>query len=73
MAEKYGYKTRQVIGRLFKKYGIKSKSKRELANQRDEINNPIPPKEVIEQLYQEKEYEQDKEKALNRCIRFLTS
>lgn len=55
IAEKYGYKTRQVIGRLFKKYDIKSKSKRELANQRDELNNPIPPKEVIEQLYQETE------------------
>ncbi len=33
IAEKYGYKTRQVIYRLFKKYNIKTKSKSELSKQ----------------------------------------
>jgi len=53
IAQKYGHKTRQVIGRLFKKYGIKSKSKSELAIERDKLKNPIPKKETLEKLYEE--------------------
>lgn len=51
IAEKYGFKTRQPIGRLFKKYEIKSRTKSEIAKAKDTKNNPIPTKEVIEELY----------------------
>jgi hypothetical protein len=51
IAKKYGFKTRQPIGRLFKKYNIISKSKSQTAKDKDVSNNPIPPKEVIEKLY----------------------
>lgn len=49
IATKYGFKTRQSIGRLFKKYNIKSKSKSQIS--KDIIINPIPPKEIIEEIY----------------------
>jgi len=51
IATKYGFKTRQSIGKLFKKYNIKSKSKSQIAKAKDIIINPIPPKEIIEKLY----------------------
>ena len=50
IAEKYGFKTRQPIGRLLKKYSI-TKSKSQVAKVRDLKKNPIPPKEVLEELY----------------------
>lgn len=50
IAEKYGFKTRQPIGRLLKKYNI-TKSRSKIAKTRDLEKNPIPPKEVIEELY----------------------
>lgn len=49
IAEKYGYKTRQVIGRLFKKYDIKSKSKSILIKERMQLKNPS--KDELEKLY----------------------
>ena len=51
IAEKYGFKTRQPIGKLFKTYNIVSKSKSEIAKNKNLIKNPIVPKEVIEELY----------------------
>lgn len=50
IAEKYGFKTRQPIGRLLKKYNI-IKSRSQIAKTRDLEKNPIPPKEIIEELY----------------------
>lgn len=50
IAEKYGFKTRQPIGRLLKKYSI-TKSRSQIAKTRDLEKNPIPPKEVLEELY----------------------
>ena len=51
IAEKYEFKTRQPIGKLFKTYNIVSKSKSEIAKNKNLIKNPIVPKEVIEELY----------------------
>ena len=51
ISTKYGFKTRQSIGRLFKKYDIQSKLKSQIAKTKDILNNPIPSKEVIEEIY----------------------
>lgn len=51
IAIKYGFKTRQPIGKLFKKYNIQSRTKSQIAKTKDTLNNPTPPKEVIEKLY----------------------
>lgn len=53
IAEKYGFKTRQPIGKLFKKYNIQSKTKSQIAKTKDSLNNKIPPKEILEKLYSE--------------------
>lgn len=51
IAEKYNYKTRQVIHRLFKKYNITSKSKKELAKINFEHKVKKPTKEELQILY----------------------
>ena len=50
IAEKYGSKTRQVIGRLFKKYDIQPKSKSQLVEERMEKKKK-PTKEELISLY----------------------
>lgn len=52
IAEKYGFKTRQVIHRLFKKYDIKSRSKKESSNLISQKKLKKPSKEELEILYQ---------------------
>lgn len=53
IAEKYGYKTRQVIHRLFKKYNISPKTKSEQGRVRSQkLNQDIPPKNELIELYQ---------------------
>jgi transposase-like protein len=51
IAEKYGYKTRQVVNRWFKKYQLKSKSKSELSRERFLKENSLPTKEELVELY----------------------
>lgn len=52
IAEKYGYKTRQVIYRLFKKYSIKTKSKSELSKQTFYRRCKKPSKKELISLYE---------------------
>lgn len=54
IAEKYGFKTRQVIHRLFKKHNIKSKSKKEISKQNFNTKHILPLKEELEILYENK-------------------
>lgn len=49
IAEKYGFKTRQVIGRLFKKYDIQPKSKSQLVEEK--MANKKPTKEELTSMY----------------------
>jgi very-short-patch-repair endonuclease len=51
IAEKYNYRTRQVIHRLFKKYNIISKSKSELAKNNFKNKIERPTKEELKILY----------------------
>jgi len=53
IADKYGYKTRQVVTRWFKKYDIQPKSKSQLATENFEKNTNIISKEELESLYKE--------------------
>lgn len=52
IAEKYGFKTRQVIHRLFKKFDIKSKSKKEVSAIKFAQRVTKPSREELEKLYQ---------------------
>lgn len=52
IAEKYGFKTRQVIHRLFKKYDIKSRTKKELSEIKFSQRVVKPSKNELEVLYQ---------------------
>jgi very-short-patch-repair endonuclease len=52
IAEKYNYKTRQVISRLFTKYNIQTKSKSEQANTVFSKKVNVPTKEELLQLYE---------------------
>ena len=52
IAEKYGFKTRQVIHRLFKKFDIKSKSKKEVSAMKFAQRVTKPSREELEKLYQ---------------------
>lgn len=52
IAEKYGFKTRQVIHRLFKKYNIQTKSKKELSVLNFQKKVKRPSKEELIDLYQ---------------------
>lgn len=58
ISEKYGFKTRQVIHRLFKKYNIKSKSKKEISKQIFNTKHNLPSKQELENLYQNKSISQ---------------
>lgn len=51
IAEKYGFKTRQVIGKLFKKYTIFSKSKSELSQLKFDGRVKKPSKIELKKLY----------------------
>lgn len=51
IAEKYGYKTRQVVSRWFKTYQIESKCKKELKKENDLKRLTIPSKEDLTNLY----------------------
>lgn len=51
IAEKYGFKTRQVISRLFNAYGMSPKSKSQLANQNFNKKIEHISKSELEQLY----------------------
>jgi very-short-patch-repair endonuclease/transcriptional regulator with XRE-family HTH domain len=72
IAEKYGFKTRQVIGRLFKKYGIKSKSKSELAKDRINKTKKPPSKEELVQLYKDNSISQIAKK-LNCSRKYISN
>jgi very-short-patch-repair endonuclease/transcriptional regulator with XRE-family HTH domain len=51
IAEKYNYKTRQVISRLFNEYNIKTKTKSETSSLNFSTKTKIPTKLELEQLY----------------------
>lgn len=51
IAEKYGFKTRQVVYRLFKKYNLKSRTKSELSRLNFEKKITKPSKKELEELY----------------------
>ena len=52
IAAKYGFKTRQVIHRLFKEYGIKSRNKSESSNLNYSKKVTIPTKEELSKMYE---------------------
>jgi very-short-patch-repair endonuclease/AraC-like DNA-binding protein len=70
IAEKYGYKTRQVISRLFKKFEIEPKDKSQLAKERAEKKKPS--REELVELYQNNSIS-EMAKKLNLSRKFLTS
>jgi transposase-like protein len=51
IAEKYGYKTRQVVSRWFKKYNITTKNKSQLAKEKFANKITLPTKEELKKLY----------------------
>jgi very-short-patch-repair endonuclease/AraC-like DNA-binding protein len=58
IAEKYGFKTRQVISRVFKKYGIQSKLKSQVAKEKADKNINHITKKDLQKLYQTKSISQ---------------
>lgn len=69
IAEKYGYKTRQVVSRWFKKYNITAKNKSQLAKEKFANKITLPTKKELKKLYPKYSISQiSKELSISRKI-----